>query len=107
MFPGVEGRFIHAFDDLDVMAGNGTVGLEILEDLPDVEAIVVPWGGGGLFCGIAAAVRALRPSCRLYAAEVATAAPLGPSLRAGTPQVVDYQPSFVDGIGRRPCSRRC
>jgi threonine dehydratase len=100
-FPGIAGHFIHAFDDLDVMAGNGTVGLEILEDLPDVDAIVIPWGGGGLFCGIAAAVRARRPSCRLYAAEVATAAPLGPSLRAGTPQVVDYEPSFVDGIGSK------
>ena len=76
----------------DVMAGNGTIGLEILEDLPDVDAVVIPWGGGGLFCGIAAAVRALRPACRLYAAEVATAAPLRPSCAAGAPQAVDYQP---------------
>jgi threonine dehydratase len=100
-FPGEEGAFIHAFDDLEVMAGNGTIGLEILEDLPEVDAIVIPWGGGGLACGIAAAVRARRPSCRLYAAEVATAAPLAPSLAAGAPQVVDYQPSFVDGIGSK------
>src|SRR6185295_4570484 len=91
-FPGVEGTFIHAFDDPHVMAGNGTIGLEILEDLPDVDAIVIPWGGGGLTCGIAAAVRAKRPACRLYAAEVATAAPLAPSLAAGSAQVVDYQP---------------
>jgi threonine dehydratase len=98
-FPGVEGRFIHAFDDPEVMAGNGTIGLEILEDLPEVDAIVIPWGGGGLACGIAAAIRARRPECRLYAAEVETAAPLAPSLVAGEPQVVDYRPSFVDGIG--------
>ena len=63
--PGAEGTFIHAFDDPYVMAGNGTIGLEILEDLPDVDAIVIPWGGGGLSCGIATAVRAIRPECRL------------------------------------------
>lgn len=97
--PGVEGAFIHAFDDPFVMAGNGTIGIEILEDLPDVDAIVIPWGGGGLSCGIAAAVRALRPACRIYAAEVETAAPLSASLAAGVPVMVDYSPSFVDGIG--------
>jgi threonine dehydratase len=101
VFPGEEGTFVHAFDDLDVMAGNGTIGLEILEDLPEVDAIVIPWGGGGLACGIGSALRARKPSCRLYAAEVETAAPLRPSLAAGTPQVVDYRPSFVDGIGSR------
>ena len=100
-YPGVEGTFIHAFDDPDVMAGNGTIGLEVLDDLGDADAIVVPWGGGGLACGIAAAVRALRPTCRIYAAEVETAAPLGPSLAAGSPVTVDYQPTFVDGIGSR------
>ena len=100
-FPGEEGTFVHAFDALDVMAGNGTIGLEILEDLPEVDAIVIPWGGGGLACGIASAVRARRPSCRLLAAEVETAAPLRPSLAAGRPQVVDYRPSFVDGIGSK------
>lgn len=100
-YPGVDGTFIHAFDDPQVMAGNGTIGLEILEDLPDTDAIVIPWGGGGLACGIAAAVRALRPRCRLYAAEIATAAPLAPALAAGAPQVVDYQATFVDGIGSR------
>ena len=100
-YPGVAGTFIHAFDDPHVMAGNGTIGLEILEDLPDVDAIVIPWGGGGLACGIAAAVRALRPGCRLFAAEVATAAPLEAALAAGRPQVVAYSPSFVDGIGSK------
>ncbi len=100
-FAGVEGTFIHAFDDLNVMAGNGTIALEILEDLPDVEAVVVPWGGGGLACGIATPMRALKSECRIYAAEVATAAPLVASLAAGSPQTVDYQPSFVDGIGSK------
>ena len=100
-FPGVEATFIHAFDDLNVMAGNGTIALEIIEDLPEFDAVVVPWGGGGLTCGIAAALRALNSQCKIYAAEVATAAPLGVSLAAGSPQTVDYQPSFVDGIGAR------
>jgi threonine dehydratase len=100
-YPGVEATFIHAFDDRHVMAGNGTIGLEILEDLPDVDAIVIPWGGGGLACGIATAVRVLRPACRLYASEVATAAPLAPALAAGSPQDVKYRPSFIDGIGSR------
>jgi threonine dehydratase len=100
-FPGVEATFIHAFDDLNVMAGNGTIALEIMEDCPEVDAIVIPWGGGGLTCGIAAGMRALKPKCRIYAAEVATAAPLAPSLAAGTPQAVDYQTSFVDGIGAK------
>jgi threonine dehydratase len=100
-YPGVNAAFLHAFDDPDVMAGNGTIGLEILEDLPDVDAVVIPWGGGGLTCGIAAAVRARKPGCRLYAAEVATAAPLSASLAAGSAVVVDYQASFVDGIGSK------
>jgi threonine dehydratase len=100
-YPGVDATFIHAFDDPHVMAGNGTIGLEILEDLPDVDAVVIPWGGGGLTCGIASALRAKKPDCRVYAAETATAAPLSASLAAGSVQVVDYQPSFVDGIGSR------
>src|SRR5580692_11179557 len=100
-FPGVDATFIHAFDDPNVMAGNGTIGLELIEDLPGVDAVIVPWGGGGLACGIAAVVRALRPSVRVYAAEAATAAPLAASLAAGTPQTVDYTPSFVDGIGSK------
>jgi threonine dehydratase len=100
-YPGIDATFIHAFDDPHVMAGNGTIGLEVLEDLPDADAVVMPWGGGGLACGIASAVRAKKPNCRLYAAEVATAAPLAPSLAAGSAQVVDYQPSFVDGIGSK------
>jgi threonine dehydratase len=100
-FPGVDATFIHAFDDLNVMAGNGTIALEILEDCPDVDAIIVPWGGGGLTCGIAAAMRALNSKCKIFAAEVVTAAPLVASLASGTPQQVSYQPSFVDGIGSK------
>ena len=100
-FPGVDATFIHAFDDPHVMAGNGTIALEILEDLPDVEVVVVPWGGGGLACGIAAAMREMNSPARIFAAEVGAAAPLAASLSAGSPQTVDYQPSFVDGIGSR------
>jgi len=98
-YPGVDAIYIHAFDDMNVMAGNGTIGLEIVEELPDVEAVVVPWGGGGLTCGIAAALLALKPGCKVYAAEVSTAAPLRPSLAAGSPKTIEYQPTFVDGIG--------
>jgi len=98
-YPGVEGVFIHAFDDLNVMAGNGTIGLEILEDLPDVDTVVIPWGGGGLACGIASALRAVSPSTKILAAEVATAAPLRVSWKAGSPQVIQPERSFVDGIG--------
>jgi threonine dehydratase len=100
-YPGIDAVFLHAFDDPEVMAGNGTIGLEILEDLPEVDAMIIPWGGGGLTCGIAAAVRALKPDCRLYAAEVSTAAPLAASLAAGSAVAVDYRPSFVDGIGSK------
>src|SRR5215207_9812235 len=98
-YPGINAHFVHAFDDLDVMAGNGTIALEILEDLPDVDAVIIPWGGGGLACGIATALRELRPECKLYAAEVATAAPLAASLAAGSAQKISYEHSFVDGIG--------
>jgi len=100
-YPGVEATFIHAFDDLDVMAGNGTIALELLEDLPDLEAVVIPWGGGGLSCGIAAVLRARAPRVRIYAAEIETGAPLAASLAAGEPRTVEYKPSFVDGIGSK------
>ena len=100
-YPGVEATFIHAFDDLDVMAGNGTIALEILEDLPDVDAVLIPWGGGGLTCGIATAMRARRPACKVFAVEVATSAPLAASLAAGSPQVIQHQATFVDGIGSK------
>jgi len=98
-YPGVDATFIHAFDDPHVMAGNSTIALELLEDLPDLDAVVIPWGGGGLACGIASVLRALAPQVRIYAAEIETAAPLAASLAAGEPRVIDYKPSFVDGIG--------
>jgi threonine dehydratase len=100
-FPGVDATFIHAFDDPHVMAGNGTIALELLEDLPDLDAVVIPWGGGGLSCGIASVLRALAPRVRIYAAEIETGAPLAASLAAGEPRTVAYQASFVDGIGSK------
>jgi len=98
-YPGIEGLFIHPVSDPAVIAGNGTIGLEILEDLPDADAVVVPFGGGGLSCGIAAALRALRRQARVFASEVETAAPFAASLAAGKPVAVEHTPSFVDGIG--------
>lgn len=97
--PGMEGLFIHPFADPAVMAGNGTIGLEILEDAPDVDAILVPFGGGGLSCGIASAVRAIKPDVGVYAVEVQTAAPFSASLAEGKATTVSPTPSFVDGIG--------
>src|SRR5262249_23272145 len=106
VFEGLDGLHVHAFSDDAVMAGNGVIGLEILEDLPDVDVILAPYGGGGPSCGIASptpppapAPRALAPSCKASAAEVAPGAPLAASLDAGTPVKVDYTPTFVDGIG--------
>ena len=96
---GMEGLFIHAFSDPDVMAGNGTIGLEILEDLPDVYSVVIPYGGGGLSCGVASTLRALNSKIKIYACEVETAAPLAASLNAGEPVEINHTPSFVDGIG--------
>lgn len=98
-YDGIEGLFIHPVSDPAVMAGNGTIGLEILEDLPDVDTVVIPFGGGGLSCGIASALRVLAPKARVFAAEVETAAPLAASLAAGAPRDIAYTPSFVDGIG--------
>jgi len=96
---GMAGAFVHPVSDRAVMAGNGTIALEILEDLPDVETILVPFGGGGLSCGIAAAAAATAPAVRVLACEVATAAPLAASLAAGGPRAIEHTPSFVDGIG--------
>jgi threonine dehydratase len=98
-FPGLEGYFLHPFNDPDVIAGNGTIGLEILEDLPDVDAVIIPYGGGGLSTGIASAIRALKPDTRLYAAEVETSASLSAALAAGAPAATTYTATFVDGIG--------
>jgi threonine dehydratase len=98
---GAEGLFVHPVQDPAVMAGNGTIGLEILEDLPDPDAVVIPYGGGGLTAGIASAVKALRPQTRILTAEPEGGAALASALRAGQPVTVDYRPSFVDGAGSR------
>jgi threonine dehydratase len=98
-FPEIEGVFIHPVQDERVMAGNGTIGLEILEDLPDADVVLVPFGGGGLSVGIASAVKALRPDARIYAVEPETGAPLTAALADGEPRPVDYEASFVDGSG--------
>jgi len=100
-YPGVDATFIHAFDDPDVMAGNGTIALELLEDLPDLDAVVIPWGGGGLSCGIASVLRERAPRVKVYAAEIETGAPLAASWEASEPRTVEYKPSFVDGIGSK------
>ena len=97
--PNEDGHFVHPVSDPAVIAGNGTVGLEIVEDLPDVRAIVVPYGGGGLSCGIAAAVGAARAGVPVFAAEIETAAPFAAALNAGCPVQIRHTHSFVDGIG--------
>jgi threonine dehydratase len=98
-YRGLEGLFVHPVSDPAVMAGNGTIGLEILEDLQDVDTIVIPYGGGGLSCGIATAIRALKPDTKIYASEVETSAAFAAALAADAITKIDYQPSFVDGIG--------
>jgi threonine dehydratase len=98
--PAFKGAFIHPFDDDNFIAGNATAGLEILEDLPDVTAIVAGFGGGGLSCGIASATAALKPEVKVFAAEPETAAPLHLSFLQGSAQKFpDWKPSFVDGCG--------
>ncbi len=98
-YPGMEGVFIHPVSDPAVIAGNGTIGLEIAEELSNVDAVLVPYGGGGLSCGIAAGLRGAGSDAKVWACEVETAAPLSASLAAGSPQTIRYTPSFVDGIG--------
>lgn len=94
------GHFVHPVSDPNVVLGNATIGLEILEDLPDVQAIYVPFGGGGLISGIGCSLRAAgKPHVQLIASEVATGAPLESALRQGKPVPVSYTTSFVDGIG--------
>jgi threonine dehydratase len=100
-YEGAGGLFVHPVEDERVMAGNGTIGLELCEQLDAFDTVVVPWGGGGLTTGIASAVKALRPGTRIVTAEPETAAPLAAALRAGGPVEIDYVPSFVDGAGGR------
>jgi len=97
--PDVPGLFVHPVEDELVMAGNGTIGLELLEDAAPFDTVVVPWGGGGLTTGIASA---LKPQgIRVVTAEPETAAPLAAALRAGAPAEIEFVPSFVDGAGGR------
>jgi threonine dehydratase len=97
----IDGTFVHPVADRAVIAGNGTIGIEIVEDLPDVDAVLVPVGGGGLATGIATAVRALAPRAKIFGCEVSTSTPLTAALAAGAPVSVGRTPSFVDGIGGR------
>ena len=98
-YPGIEGYFVHPVLDDAVMAGNGTIGLELVEQLDGIDAVLVPWGGGGLATGIASALRQLSPETKVFACEPETGAPLCASLAAGHPVEVEYTPSFVDGAG--------
>jgi len=99
-YPGAEGTFVHPFDDHNFIAGHGTMGLEILEDAPDTQAIIGGIGGGGLVVGVASAVKALKPDVKMFGAEPETAAPAALSFAKGSPQsFTDWQSSFVDGAG--------
>jgi threonine dehydratase len=96
---GMRGTFVHAFSDVRMMAGNGTIALEILEDLPQLDAILVPYGGGGLTCGIASAVQAIAPKVKVFACEPESSAPLNHSLSAGRPVAPPSRRTFIDGAG--------
>ena len=96
-----EGLFVHPVQDEPVMAGNGTIGLELAEDLDGIDAVIIPWGGGGLTTGIASALRAVSPGTKVFAVEPETGAPLAAALARGEPEPFDYRPSFVDGAGSR------
>ena len=99
-FPGLEGAFVHPFDDHNFIAGHGTMGLEILEDAPDTAAVIASIGGGGLIAGVGSAIKALRPEIKIWGVEPETAAPAALSFAAGSPQEFhDWRPSFVDGAG--------
>ncbi len=100
-FDGVEGLFVHPVQDEPVMAGNGTIGLELTDELDGIDKVLVPWGGGGLTTGIASALRAVAPTTEVFAIEPETGAPLAASLAAGEPRAIEYVPSFVDGAGSR------
>jgi threonine dehydratase len=99
-FPGIEGVFVHPFDDHNFIAGHATMGLEILEDAPDTTAVIAGIGGGGLITGLGSAIKALRADIRVWGAEPETAAPAARSFAAGSPQLFpEWQASFVDGAG--------
>jgi threonine dehydratase len=97
---GVEGFYVHPVQDPPVMAGNGTIGLELAEDLDDFDAVLIPWGGGGLTTGIASALHALRPEVKIFVCEPETGAPVTAAIRNGRePVKIEYTPSFIDGAG--------
>ncbi|TET75557.1 MAG: pyridoxal-phosphate dependent enzyme, partial [Candidatus Heimdallarchaeota archaeon] len=99
-YEGMEGLFIHPFSDPNVMAGSGTIGLEILDELPDFDTVIIPWGGGGLSCGIASAIRILKQDVKIYASEIDTCSPLAAAYKNDKiPDEIPYTPSFVDAIG--------
>jgi threonine dehydratase len=101
-YEDADGLFVHPVQDERVMAGNGTIGLEVADQLPDADAVLVPWGGGGLFTGIASALRALRPDLRAYAVQPETGAAVTAALEAGGPsEAPGFRPSFVDGAGAK------
>jgi threonine dehydratase len=101
-FPGVEGTFVHPFDDHNFITGHGTMGLEILEDAPDTVAVIASIGGGGLIAGVASAIKALKPEIKVWGAEPETAAPAALSFKMGSAQAFkDWKYSFVDGAGGR------
>ena len=106
-FEGLEGTFVHPFDNYDFIAGHGTMGLEILEDLPEVRTVIAAIGGGGLITGVGSAIKAKRPAVRVLGAEPETAAPYALSLREGGPvRFTDWQASFVDGAGGKSVTER-
>jgi threonine dehydratase len=106
-FDGMDGTFVHPFDNHDFIAGHGTMGLEILEDAPDVRTVIAAIGGGGLITGVGSAIKALRPDVRVLGAEPETAAPYALSLRQGTAsKFPDWQASFVDGAGGQSVTQR-
>ena len=100
-YAGLDGLFVHPVLDERVMAGNGVIGLELAEELEEIDAVLVPWGGGGLATGIASALRAVSPATRVVTCEPETGAPLAASFAAGRPTPVDYRASFVDGAGAK------
>jgi threonine dehydratase len=98
-FRDIEGHFVHPVRDYGVMAGNGTIGLELVEQLDEIHTVLVPWGGGGLAAGIASALAAISPKTQVFACEPETLTPASGALAAGHPVEVPYQPSFVDALG--------
>jgi threonine dehydratase len=106
-FPGLDGTFVHPFDNYDFIAGHGTMGLEILEDCPDVRTVIAAIGGGGLITGVGSAVKALKPDVRVIGSEPETAAPYALSLARGEPsEFRDWKASFVDGAGGQSVTQR-